>query len=202
VGRAGSDIIAHENTRLWLGADFHVYWQDTYHKPLPKEALPTTTFYKTGEATFGREDVRYGALPRSHTDGDIYIFFPRSNVLVVGDTLAVGTYPLSDTATGGWLGGMIDANKAMLDLADADTKIVPGTGPVQTRADLQAQHDMLSTVMERLVEMMAKGMSADEMVAARPTREFDEKWGDPTVFVSTTYRGLWANVFALGARVI
>lgn len=202
IGRTGAEIIAHENTKLWLGADFYVYWQDRYYSPRPKEALPNKTFYKTGEAVFGKEPVKYGVLARGHTDGDIYIHFPQSNVLVLGDTLTVGTYPLSDTATGGWIGGMIDANKAMLDVADDETKIIPGTGPVQSRADLQAQHDMLSTVMDRLAKLLAQGMSAEEMVAAAPTKEFDEKWGDPTQFVFTSYRGLWANVFATKERII
>lgn len=201
-GRAGTKIVAHENTKLWLGGDFYVEWQDRHYEPRPAEALPTETCYTSGAMTFGSERIEYGHLPLAHTDGDIYVFFPESNVLVAGDTLSVGRYPVLDYSTGGWIGGLIDANSKLLELTDSETQIVPGMGPVQTRADLQAQYDMLSAVMERLVKMLIQGLSANEMVAKAATREFDEKWGDPGLFVANVYRGLWARHHRLGVRIL
>jgi hypothetical protein len=96
---------------------------------------------------------------------------------------------------------MLDASKALLEVVDAQTRIIPGVGPVQTRADLQAQHDMLATLKDRLVGMLKKGMGAEDMLAAGATREFDAKWGDPTLFVSNAYRGLWGHVRSLGGIV-
>ena len=109
-------------------------------------AWPTETFYTDGKLSFGNEEVRYGYLPRAHTDGDIYIHFPAQNVLVAGDLVSVGSYPILDVATGGWLGGMVDANKALIELCDDKTRIIPGTGPVQTQGGPRgpapdAEHD-------------------------------------------------------------
>jgi len=201
LGEAGARIIAHENTKLWLGAEFYVDWQEREYTPRPKIAWPTETFYTDGSLTFAGEEVRYGHLPRAHTDGDLYVFFPAQNVLVAGDLVAVDRYPVLDVATGGWLGGMVDANKALLELTNDDTKIVPGTGPLQTRAHLQEQLEMLSTMKDRLVGLMKKGMGTDDLLAAPPTEEFDAKWGDPKQFLVNAYRGLWGHVRELGGIV-
>lgn len=200
-GKAGARIIAHENTKLWLGADFFVEWQDRAYPPRPAQALPTETFYTDGQLNFGREPILYGHLPRAHTDGDMYLFFPNRNVLVTGDLLSVGSYPILDYSTGGWIGGMLDASKALLERTDAQTRVIPGTGPLQTRADLQAQVDMLATLRERLIGLLKQGMSAEDMIAAAPTREFDARWGNPQLFIRNAYRGLWGHVRSLGGIV-
>jgi glyoxylase-like metal-dependent hydrolase (beta-lactamase superfamily II) len=202
VGKSGTKIVAHENTKLWLGADFTVAWENRDYKPRPKLALPTDTFFN-GKRTFdfGNRKLHYGWLPRAHTDGDIYVHIPDQNVLVTGDLVSVGSYPILDVDTGGWIGGMVDANKALLELCDAKTVIVPGTGPVQTKADLAAQLQMLSTMRERLVGLMRKGMGTDDLLAAPPTGEFDAQWGEPTLFLTNAYRGLWGHVRELGGIV-
>ncbi|MBX5460044.1 MAG: MBL fold metallo-hydrolase [Steroidobacteraceae bacterium] len=201
LGKAGAKIIAHENTKLWLGAEFYVDWEQREYTPRPKIAWPTETFYTEGSLTFAGEEVRYGHLPRAHTDGDLYVFFPAQNVLVAGDLVAVGHYPVLDVATGGWLGGMVDANKALLELTNDETKIVPGTGPLQTRAHLEEQLHMLSTMKDRLVGLMKKGMGTDDLLASPPTEEFNAKWGDPRQFIVNGYRGLWGHVRELGGIV-
>lgn len=201
LGKGGATIIAHEHTKQYLGADLFVDWQNRSHKAKPAPALPNQTFYTSGKMTFGHEQIVYGYLGQAHTDGDIYVFFPQANVLVAGDVLSVGRYPISDYTTGGWLGGHVNASKTLLDVANADTRIVPGTGPLQTRADLQAQHDMLASMRDRLVKMMRQGMGAKDMIAAGATKDFDAKWGDPELFVSTAYRGLWLHVRELGGIV-
>jgi glyoxylase-like metal-dependent hydrolase (beta-lactamase superfamily II) len=202
VGKAGTKIIAHENTKLWLGADFTVAWENRDYKPRPKVALPTDTFFG-GKRTFdfGSRKLNYGWLPRAHTDGDIYVHIPDQNVLVTGDLVSVGSYPILDVDTGGWLGGMVDANKALLELCDDKTVIVPGSGAVQTKADLAAQLQMLSTMRERLVGLIRKGMGTDDVLAAPPTGEFDAKWGDPRLFLANAYRGLFGHVRELGGIV-
>lgn len=202
LGKEKIKIIAHENTKLWLGADFYCDWQDNRHyTPRPKAAWPTETFYTSGKLTANGEEVVYGYLPRAHTDGDIYVFFPKANVLVAGGLVSVGSYPILDYTTGGWIGGMADASKALLEVANKDTKIVPGVGPVQTYADLQAQSAMLSTMRERLVDLMRKGIGTDDLATAPPTQEFNAKWGDPHLFLANAYRGLWGHVRELGKIV-
>jgi cyclase len=202
LGKDKVKIIAHENTKLWLGADFYCDWQDNRHyTPRPKVALPTETFYTSGQIRANGQDVVYGYLPRAHTDSDIYVFFPKANVLVAGGLVSVGAYPVLDYTTGGWIGGMDDASKALVGIANKDTRIVPGVGPVQTYADLQAQSEMLHTMHERLVDLMRKGIGTDDLAAHPPTEEFNAKWGDPQLFLANAYRGMWGHVRELGKIV-
>ena len=196
--KAGAKIVAHENTKLWIGADFVSDWQNKRYKPRPSQAFPTETFYTNGKMTFGGEPIEYGYMPQAHTDGDIFVFFPKQNVLVAGDVLAVSQYPILDYVTGGWIGGLQNANQALLKIVNAETRIVPGSGPVQTRADLQAQADMCNAMRDRLVKLMRQGMGPQDMIAAAPSKEFDAKWGNPELFIRNAYRGMWGHVRELG----
>jgi cyclase len=201
LGSTGSAILAHEHTKQYLSARLTVDWQERTYYPQPKAALPTRTFYDAGSMTFGGETIDYGPLGQAHTDGDIYVFFKKQNVLVAGDVLSVGAYPIADYTTGGWLGGMVTATTTLLGLANAETKIVPGRGPVRTKAHLQEEHDMLAAMRERLVKMMRSGMGPEDMLKAGVTKEYDAAWGDPALFVETSYRGMWLHVRELGGIV-
>jgi glyoxylase-like metal-dependent hydrolase (beta-lactamase superfamily II) len=201
VAESGGQIFAHEFTKQYLAIDRYVEWQNAKHNALAPKALPTQTFTKPGKMTFAGQLIEYGPLGQAHTDGDIYVFFRDSNMLVAGDVMTVAKYPIADYTSGGWLGGLITATKTLLDLAGPDTIIVPGDGPLQKRTDLQAQYDMLSVSRDALVKMMRQGMSADEMLAAGATKAFDAKWGNPQLFVKTSYRGLWLHVREVGGIV-
>lgn len=201
LGEAGAKIVAHENTKLWLGTEVEVRWQNKTYEPSPKAALPNQTFYTSGKMMFGKEPIEYAVMPQAHTDGDIYIFFPGPNILVAGDVVSVGSYPVLDYTTGGWIRGMVNGQKTLLQLANAQTKIVPGSGPVQTRADLQVLNDMCSKLGDTFLALMKKGMSPSDMIAAKPTKEYDEKWGNPDLFIANAYRGLWGHVRELGGIV-
>ena len=202
LGKAGATIIAHEFTKQYLGTEMRLDWQGgkTY-KPRAPQALPNRTFFTTGSMTFGAEKIDYGHLGQAHTDGDIYVFFRNANVLVAGDVLSVGQYPIADYNSGGWLGGMVTANKALLDLTKPDTQFVPGMGAVQPRAGLQAHHDMLSAMKDRMHKMFRQGMGADDMLAAGITKDFDAAWGRPDQFVKVSYRGMWLHIRELGGVV-
>jgi glyoxylase-like metal-dependent hydrolase (beta-lactamase superfamily II) len=201
LGKAGAKIIAHENTKLWLTTDIVVEWQKRTYKPRAKEALPSQTFYTTGKMTFGKEEIRYGYLGQAHTDGDIYVFFPGPNVLMTGDVFSAGMYPIPDYCTNGWLGGLVTATKTLVGLTDAKTRVIPGTGPVQSRGDLEAQYEMCNTMKTRLAEMMKQGKGANEIIAAAPTAEFDKKWAIPRCFCPLRIvaygvtSGSWAVLF-------
>jgi glyoxylase-like metal-dependent hydrolase (beta-lactamase superfamily II) len=122
-GRAGVPIIAHENTKLWLGMEFTVAWEDRDYQPRPRLALPTQTFFR-GPQTFDATGLAlvYGWLPRAHTDGDLYVHIPGRNVLVTGDLFAVDRYPIIDVDTGGWIGrtGPSARIRAAQKLSEAD----------------------------------------------------------------------------------
>jgi cyclase len=191
----GAEIIAHQNTRLWLGSEIRETWQSRIYQPRPPRAWPTQTFYyKAAAMTFANEPIEYGYLSQAHTDGDIYVYFRAQNVLVAGDVVSVGSYPILDYCTGGWIGGMADATQTLLDLADAKTRIIPGTGPVQMRADVAAEHEMLVAVHAKLWDLMRRGLSADDMIAAHATAEYDAKWGNPDLFVANAYRGMYGHI--------
>ncbi|HEX6999605.1 MAG TPA: MBL fold metallo-hydrolase [Gammaproteobacteria bacterium] len=195
-GAAGTTIVAHMNTRLWMSTEFYVDWEDETYPPRAPEALPTKTFYSSDpqpiEVELGGEPIEYGHLDGAHTDGDIYVFFRRLNVIAAGGAVTVGRYPVPDTATGGWIGGLAAATAKLLELADDETLIVPARGPAQRRPHLEAQHTMLTTIQRRMEEGMRKGLSAEDMVADGLTAEFDGEWGNNRDrFVSNVYDGLW-----------
>jgi glyoxylase-like metal-dependent hydrolase (beta-lactamase superfamily II) len=201
IGKTGAKIMAHENTKLWMGAEIISMWEKRTYSPRPKEARPNTTFYTKGTMTFGKQEIQYGYLGQAHTDGDIYVFFPGSNILMTGDVFSVGSYPVMDYTTGGWIGGLSDASKALVAVADSQTRVIPGNGPVQTKVDLQAQADMCAEMRTRFVGMMRKGMSAKDMLLSAPTKEFDARWGDPQLFITNAYPGLWGHVREIGGIV-
>jgi glyoxylase-like metal-dependent hydrolase (beta-lactamase superfamily II) len=201
LGKAGAKIIAHENTRLWMSTEFHVQWQNRTYKPRAKEALPNQTFYTTAKMSFAGQDIQYGQLGQAHTDGDIFVYFPGPNILMTGDVFTVGAYPILDWSTGGWIGGLSEAHRTLVALTNADTRVVPGLGPVQTKADLEGLAEMTATMRTRFVDMMRKGMSAGDMFRAAPTKDYDAKWGDPKQFIANAYPGLWNHVRELGGIV-
>jgi glyoxylase-like metal-dependent hydrolase (beta-lactamase superfamily II) len=201
LGKAGARIIAHANTAKWLKTRVFVEAQNRMYERRPPEAIPGETFYKSAKMSFGKMPVEYGHLPFGHTDGDIYVFFPEANVIAVSDILAAGRYPTMDYSTGGWIGGLEEANSVLLKMVDAGTRIVPGSGPVRTKQDLQAQHDMVAAVKERVVLMVRQGKGYQEIVAAAPTKEFDAQWGDPAQFVTMTYKGIIRNLHEIGGII-
>ena len=202
LGPKGTRIIAHENTRLWLGTEIDSKWEHRVYPPLPDKARPNQTFYTQGTLTFGGERIDYGYLPQAHTDGDIYVFLRDANVLVAGDVAARGAYPILDYSTNGWIGGMVNATQTLLDIAGADTRIVPGSGEALTRSDLVEEHAMLATLKQRLSQLLAQGMSVEDMIAAAPTKEFDARWGDPRLFIANAWPGLVARSRELGVSIV
>jgi glyoxylase-like metal-dependent hydrolase (beta-lactamase superfamily II) len=195
LAKSTTTIIAHENTKLWLGAEVLSKWENRTYAPRPASALPTQTFfYDAKPLSFGTETVQYGLMPQAHTDGDIYVFFPSQNVLVAGDVVSGGGYPVVDYCTNGWSGGMINGLKSLIKLCDANTRIVPGSGPLRTRADLDAQLDLCFTVLQKISESYYKGHTWEELVASQPTKDFDSRWGNPERFLRNSYEGAWLHI--------
>jgi cyclase len=175
LGKMGAKIIAHENVKKRLSVKMEAL--NRTFDPLKPEGLPTQEFSKGGKMTFGKEKIEYMHIPTSHTDGDSYVFFPGPNVLHTGDMMFNGFYPVIDYWTGGWVGGMANAAAVMLKVSDAKTRVIPGHGPMASKDDLKATHDMLATVTQRLEKLVKEGKTVDEAVAAAPTKDFDGKWG-------------------------
>lgn len=202
MARAGAKLVSHVDTKLWMTQEIIHDWEEKVFPPRAKEALPTETFYTTGKTTFGGEPVEYGLMPMAHTDGDIYVHFPQSNVLVAGDVVQPGKLPYLDFPTGGWIGGMQEAHRTLLRLANDTTKIVPATGPVISRNEVQASLDLLTKIREQLVKLMKQGKGPKDMIEAKAVKDFEGQLaGDPDQFIFTAYRGLWAHVRELGGIV-
>jgi glyoxylase-like metal-dependent hydrolase (beta-lactamase superfamily II) len=189
LGADGARIMAHENTRLWLGRDVTRPWDTVPIKRLPPAARPNATFYEPGTVQVSGQQIRYGYLLQAHTDGDIYVHFPTENVLATGAAISAGSWPLLDWWTGGWIGGLVDAFDVLLQVADQNTRVVPGNGGLLTRAALLEQRQMYLTIFDRLAKLFFAGLEPEDMLAAEPTKEFDDRLGDSELFLRLAFRG-------------
>ena len=175
-GAAGAVIIAHDNVRKLLGTD---QVNPSTKQPIParaREALPVVTFADSATLHFNDEDLEFTHLPNAHTETDIVIRFRKANVLHMGDCF-VGGFPFIDGNTGGTLDGLIRAHETVLATVDDNTKIIRGHGPLGNKAELQAYHDMLVVVRDRVAKLVKAGKTQEQVVEARPTKEFEEKYG-------------------------
>lgn len=193
LGKQGARIIAQENTRLWLTRKISVDWAPAPFAALPKIAQPNKSFYSNESFEFGGEQLSFGHLGQAHTDGDLYVYLPKANVLVAGGVVSNDGWPLVDWQTGGWIGGLVGAQDRLLKIANDSTRIVPANGPVITRADLQAQRDMYFQIYDRCVKQLIKGMGPDEAYASGPAKEYEAKWGDSKAFVLASFKSLWGH---------
>jgi len=190
LGKSGATIIAHENTRLWLGQNVTWPWNGKKFAKLPKIAQPNKTFYTTGKLD---SEVRYGYVAdAAHTDGDMYVYFPRQNVLAVGGVVTGQGWPEVDWWTGGWIGGIVGGIQRLQTIANSDTRIVPAVGPVLSLADLNTQVQMYAKIYDSLSGMMNKGRGTTEAVAAQPAKEYEAKMGSSDVFIRRSFESLWA----------
>jgi len=147
-----------------------------YRLPSPREELPTVTYAGITTVHLNGEDIELIPVQHAHTDGDTLVRFPASDVLMTGDFFrVVNGYPGFDRNNGGSFKGLLDGMGVVIGLAGPNTKVVPGHGPVQTRDSAIAQRDMMVTVRDRVQAMIRAGRSEAEVVAARPTREYDAK---------------------------
>jgi glyoxylase-like metal-dependent hydrolase (beta-lactamase superfamily II) len=201
-GKSGAKIVAHEKTRAHLATDYYLQDEDRYEKALPAEARPTVTFF-TGEQTLASDKaIEYGHLLEAHTDGDIYVFFRDANVLAAGDAISPLKDPALDWFGGGWLGGRADSQEKLLKLCNAQTRIVPSYGPVVGRAELQAEFDLTRMLFDRMLELLKKGMSAQDMLDAGLMKDLNRTIKDPFRFAYDAHKGYWAHHNSLGGEVL
>ena len=198
----GATIVAHENTRLWMATPVWVPSEDRYRQPRPKAAQPTETFRGDGSTSAGGERIDYGYLIEAHTSGDIYVFFRDANVLAVGDVASPVRDPELDYFTGAWIGGRLDAMTRLLALGNDATRIVPGSGPVMTRAELQVERDMMKTLYDRAVDLVRQGDDADDMLKADVLKDLPRVLKDPRKFLYDVNKGLWAHHNKLNPNVV
>ena len=195
LNAAGAKITAHENTRKHIAVVQRVEDWDYNFLPLPAGAIPTEVFTAEKTLALNGEFIDLKYYGAAHTDSDISVSFRTADVRHVGDTFWNGIYPFIDYSTGGSIDGMIAASDANLAASTDSTIIIPGHGkPVSNRTELKQWRDMLVAIRGNVAKLKLKGMSPDEAVAAKPTKAFDEQYGqfviDPGFFTRLVYRGV------------
>jgi len=177
LGSSGVTIIAQENVKRQLSSVQNVPFVGLRDGHYPPQALPGVTYSSSMTLQQGSQKLTLENYGSAHTDGDTVIYITPANVAVVGDIFSNDFYPIIDLVSGGSIDGMIHSLDRILAQTDAQTKIVPGHGPVATRADLQDYRDMLVQVRQRVKDLIAAGKTMDEVVTAAPTKDFDVRWG-------------------------
>ena len=178
LASAGAVIVAHDNVRRRMSVmQFRtVVFNDTV-PPSPSGALPIVTFNDSLTFHLNGQEVRVFHVAPAHTDGDVIVHFPETNVIHMGDTFFNGIYPVIDVSSGGSIDGMIAADDRVLAFIDSSTRVIPGHGPLGDRASLKAFRDMMATVRGRIRPLVAAGRTVDQVLAAKPTADLDATWG-------------------------
>jgi glyoxylase-like metal-dependent hydrolase (beta-lactamase superfamily II) len=177
LGKAGAFIMAHDAVRQRLINGSFIGAFGMKAEPASKPALPTVTYSESMRLHINDETVHIIHVPRAHTDGDSFVVFKSANVVHAGDLFFNGFFPFIDGAHGGSVKGVIAGVDTILALTDDNSKIIPGHGPLGSRADLQRYRDMLAIAYERLLKLKNQGVSAEDAVLQAPLEDLAADWG-------------------------
>jgi glyoxylase-like metal-dependent hydrolase (beta-lactamase superfamily II) len=187
--QSGARVIAHERVLARMSAPTGA------PSPMPFAAWPTETFFGADkEVFFNGEAIQLLHRPAAHTDGDVIVFFRRSDVVTAGDVFVTTEYPQIDEERGGSVNGLIAALNHILDLTipkdkqEGGTYVIPGHGRLADEADVVEYRDMVTIVRDRVQDLVKKGRTLAEVRAARPTLDYDGRYGSPDQFVDVIYR--------------
>lgn len=191
LARSGASIVAHSNARRSMVGEHPIdmlavkYLQPAY----PKDTLPIITFDEHMQFHFNSETIDLLHFAPAHTSGDSAVYFRNSNIIHMGDVFNAG-YPFIDAGNGGDIDGMIEFCKAILAIINENTTVLPGHGPLLAYQDMETYVIMLETVRDRIGRLIDGGNSLAEVIAAQPTSEFDERYGDPGLLINRAYMNL------------
>jgi cyclase len=195
----GASILAHQSVLDRMTAP------TGKQAPTPTAAWPTDTYItRKKELFFNGEAIEIIHQPAAHTDGDSLVFFRRSDVLSAGDLFGTVTFPVIDLERGGNIQGIVDALNTMLDITipkdkqEGGTYVIPGHGRLCDEADVLEYRDMVTIIRDRIQDLVKKGMTLEQVKAARPTLDYDGRYGAKTgpwttdMFIEAAYRNLSA----------
>ena len=189
MGKAGALIVAHANVRKRMNpAEFKDLVGSS--QQAPAGALPVVTFSEELTFHWNGETIHTVHVANSHTDGDAIVFFEQANVVHMGDTFFQGRYPFIDVASGGSIQGMIASSNLVLGLLKPGTRLIPGHGVISDATGLTGYRDMLIQAQALVAPLVQRGLSEDEVVAAKPTAALDAQWGASERFVRNVYQSL------------
>jgi glyoxylase-like metal-dependent hydrolase (beta-lactamase superfamily II) len=191
LAKTGAFLVAHENVRKRMGSEQFIALFDRKVPASPEAALPVVTFAEGVTFYWNGDEVRAYHVAPAHTDGDTVVQFVKADVVHMGDCFFNGNYPFIDTSSGGKVDGVVAAAERVLAGVSDKTRIIPGHGPVASKADLQAYRDTVKAIRDRVAKLKAEGKTKEAAVAAKPSAEFDAKWGQgfvkPDVFVGLVF---------------
>lgn len=194
IAETGATIVAHENVRKQMGIEHEMKIFNKKVPPAKEIVLPLLTYEKEITFYIDGEVVKVFNIEPGHTDGDSVVYFKNANVICTGDLYFEGLYPYIGIYSGGTINGMIKVINQILPVIDENTKVVPGHGPLSNKAKLVQYVSMLTTIRDNVSKLMQEGKTMEEVVAAKPTKEFDEKWGKgflpPDKFAGLVYMDL------------
>ncbi|MBW2382235.1 MAG: MBL fold metallo-hydrolase [Deltaproteobacteria bacterium] len=173
----GAIVIAHENVRVRMSTDQVIAGLGREVPAAPPAAWPVATFQRRINLHLNGQTIQALHVDPAHTDGDAIVHFEEADVIHTGDTYVAGMYPFVDLSSGGRVEGFLKAADQILARAGKKTKIVPGHGPLSDRKQLEEWRAMLVDVRRNVVASVEAGLSVDEILAARPTAEWDERYG-------------------------
>ncbi len=176
-GTQGSVIVAHDNVRARMSVNNVIKAFDMIVPAAPAVALPMVTYDSIIRFHLNGDNIDVVHVPNAHTDGDSIVHFTDTNAIHAGDLFFNGFFPFIDTDHGGSLAGMIAGADVILALANDDTKIIPGHGPLATKTDLQSYRDMLALAHQKLSSLKAEGVTLSDVIEMQPLADLDEKWG-------------------------
>ena len=177
LAKRGTTVVAHHNVRARMMTETPNEMTGSLREPAPGGNLPMLTFARDVTFHLNGDQVDVFHLRNAHTDGDAVIHFRNANVIHTGDIFFHGAYPFIDTGAGGRLSGVLAAVDLILERANDETILVPGHGLIGTPDQFRKYRDRLTTISGRIASLMDDGLTADEIVAAKPTAEWDETFG-------------------------
>jgi glyoxylase-like metal-dependent hydrolase (beta-lactamase superfamily II) len=199
LGGAGALIVAHDDVRVRMSVEQLLEFggQTMTVPPSPAVALPVVTFAEDLTFHVNGDEIHAFHVENAHTDGDAIVHFREADVVHMGDVYFNGGFPFIDTSSAGSIDGVIAAVEETLGLIGADTRIIPGHGPLATRADLAAYGEGLRTMRRLVAELVAEGHPIDHILDFRPIEAQARAWGvtdraTEDAFVETIYRGVTA----------
>jgi glyoxylase-like metal-dependent hydrolase (beta-lactamase superfamily II) len=190
IGKAGGMIVSHEVTKLYLGRDSHSALYPGVIKALAPVARPTKTTYDAGRMDFAGETVAWRYLPAAHTNGDLYIHFPKHNVICAGGPVSANRWPVMDYLNGAFMHGFVRSYDILAEAVKPDTIVVPADGPTLTGAELIKQRDMYWALFRTMFANFNKGFGPKDVIEGRPLKDFEPRYGDPAQFLDAAYRSL------------
>jgi glyoxylase-like metal-dependent hydrolase (beta-lactamase superfamily II) len=191
VGKAGGVILAHEKTKTMLSNTvYSAIGFKARVPPLPKEGRPTKAVRGDGTMDFAGQHVEYGYMPAAHTDGDLFVYVPKLNLLAAGGVVSAEEWPLLDYKNGAWLGGRVRALERLAKMVRPDTRVVPATGRVMTGADIVRHRDIYQKLFTTMIGYLNMGLGPEDAVERNPLKEYEKEFGDASDFEYAANRSM------------